>query len=118
MDKLAHKLHNRAQRANRVRATVSGTTDRPRLHVHISNLHVSAQIINDETHNTLVAVSTVGQKAVTGTMTDKAAWVGTEVAKKAKTAKITKVVFDRGGKIYHGRVKALAEAARAAGLEF
>ena len=118
MDKLAHKLHNRAQRANRVRATVSGTADRPRLHVHISNLHVSAQIINDASHNTLVAVSTVGQKGATGTMTEKAAWVGTEIAKKAKTAKITKVVFDRGGKIYHGRIKALADAARAAGLEF
>ena len=118
MDKLAHKLHNRAQRANRVRATVSGTAARPRLHVHISNLHISAQIINDEVHNTLVAVSTVGQKAATGTMTEKAAWVGTEIANKAKAAKITKVVFDRGGKIYHGRVKALAEAARAAGLEF
>jgi large subunit ribosomal protein L18 len=118
MDKLKHKLHNRAQRAHRVRAAVSGTAERPRLSVRISNLHVSAQIINDDTHTTLVAVSTVGQKTVTGTMTDKAAWVGTEIAKKAKTAKVSKVVFDRGGKLYHGRVKALAEAAREKGLEF
>jgi large subunit ribosomal protein L18 len=117
MDKLAHKLHNRAQRAHRVRATVSGTTERPRLSVHISNLHISAQIINDENHTTLAAVSTVGSKA-TGTMTDKAAWVGNEIAKKAKTAKVSKVVFDRAGKLYHGRVKAIAEAARENGLEF
>lgn len=118
MDKLQNKLHNRAQRAHRVRATVSGTAERPRLSVRISNLHVSAQIINDEAHTTLAAVSTVGQKTVTGTMTDKAVWVGVEIAKKAKTAKVTKVVFDRGGKLYHGRIKALAEAAREKGLEF
>jgi len=92
--------------------------DRPRLSVHVSNLHVSAQIINDETHATLAAISTVGQKTATGTMTDKATWVGTEIAKKAKAAKISKVVFDRRSKLYHGRVKALADAARNAGLEF
>lgn len=118
MPKQTLKLHNRAQRAARVRATVSGTTLRPRLSVHISNLHVGAQIINDETHQTLVAVSTVGQKAATGTLTDKAMWVGTEIANKAKAAKIKLVVFDRRGKLYHGRVKALADAARNAGLEF
>lgn len=117
MNKLAHKLHNRAQRAHRVRATVFGTSERPRLSVHISNLHISAQVINDETHQTLAAVSTVGSKA-TGTMTEKAAWAGAEIAKKAKTAKVKKVVFDRAGKLYHGRVKALADAAREEGLEF
>jgi len=118
MNTLKHKLHNRAIRAHRVRATVTGTMDRPRLSVHVSNLHVSAQIINDETHATLAAISTVGQKTATGTMTDKATWVGTEIAKKAKAAKISKVVFDRRSKLYHGRVKALADAARNAGLEF
>ena len=117
MDKLAHKLHNRSQRAHRVRATVSGTIERPRLSVHISNLHVSAQVINDQTSTTLVAVSTVGSKA-TGTMTEKAVWVGAEVAKRAKAAKVNKVVFDRAGKLYHGRIKALADAARENGLEF
>jgi large subunit ribosomal protein L18 len=117
MSKLTTKQANSLQRANRVRTTVQGTTERPRLSVHISNLHVSAQIINDETHTTLAAVSTVGQKT-TGTLTDKATWVGTEIAKKAKTAKVSKVVFDRGSKLYHGRVKALADAARNAGLEF
>jgi large subunit ribosomal protein L18 len=115
--KLTSKQANRLQRANRVRTAVSGTTERPRLSVHVSNLHISVQIINDETHTTLAAVSTVGQK-VSGTMTEKATWAGTEIAKKAKTAKVSKVVFDRGSRLYHGRVKALADAARNAGLEF
>jgi large subunit ribosomal protein L18 len=118
MSKLTKKQANQAQRTNRTRSTVSGTTARPRLSVHISNLHVSAQIINDETSQTIAAVSTIGQKTATGTLTEKAAWTGTEIAKKAKTAKVTTVVFDRGGKLYHGRVKALADAARNAGLEF
>lgn len=117
MSKLTSKQANSLQRANRVRTAVQGTTERPRLSVHVSNLHVSVQIINDETHTTLVAVSTVGQK-VSGTMTEKATWAGTEIAKKAKAAKVSKVVFDRGSKLYHGRVKALADAARNAGLEF
>ncbi len=118
MNSLKKKLHNLKLRKNRVRATVSGTTERPRLSVRISNLHVSAQIIDDTTHKTLVAATTVGQKSVTGTMTERAAWVGTEIAKKAKAKKLTTVVFDRGGRKYHGRVKALADAARAGGLEF
>lgn len=117
MSKLTSKQANSLRRANRVRTAITGTTERPRLSVHISNLHVSAQIINDETHQTLAAVSTVGQK-VDGTMTVKAAWVGEEIAKKAKAAKVKTVVFDRGSKLYHGRVQALADAARKAGLEF
>ncbi len=115
---LAKKLHNRALRQKRIRTTVQGTPERPRLSVFVSNLHISAQIIDDTTHKTLVAVSTVGSKAAKGAKTAKAEWVGTEIAKKAKTAKISKVVFDRNGRLYHGRVKALAEAARAEGLEF
>ena len=118
MNKLALKLHNAAQRAHRVRATVSGTTERPRLSVHISNRHIVAQVIDDTTHKTVASVSTVGTKAATGTMTERAEWVGTEIAKKAKAAKVTTVVFDRGGRIYHGRVQALADAARKSGLEF
>ncbi|HET6925179.1 MAG TPA: 50S ribosomal protein L18 [Candidatus Saccharimonadales bacterium] len=118
MAKQTLKARNFTQRAARVRATVSGTTARPRLSVHVSNLHVSAQIINDETHQTLAAVSTVGQKSVKGSLTEKATWVGTEIAGKAKAAKVKQVVFDRRGKLYHGRVKALADAARNAGLEF
>lgn len=117
MTKLSHKLQNRAQRKNRVRSVVTGTTKRPRMSVVISNLHISVQLIDDGTHKTLLAATTVGSKQ-TGSMTDKAAWVGTEVAKKAKAAKIKQVVFDRNGKKYHGRIKALAEAARKEGLEF
>jgi large subunit ribosomal protein L18 len=115
---LAHKLHNRAQRKSRIRSVVSGTAKRPRLSVHISNIHVTAQLIDDTTNSTLGYVTTVGQKAVKGSMSDKAAWVGEEIAKQAKASKISSVVFDRGGKLYHGRVAALADAARKAGLEF
>jgi large subunit ribosomal protein L18 len=118
MTKLAHKLHNRQQRKRRIRSVISGTAQRPRLNAHISNLHVSAQLIDDVNHKTVAHVTTVGQKTLKGTMTEKAEWVGTEIAKQAKAAKIKTVVFDRGGKLYHGRVAALAEAARKAGLEF
>lgn len=116
-NRLATKLHNLRQRKHRVRATVSGTSERPRLSVFISNRHVSAQIIDDTTHKTLAYVTTNGAK-VSGTMTEKAAAIGEQIAKKATAAKITKVVFDRNGRLYHGRVQALAEAARKNGLEF
>ena len=115
---LALKQHNKAQRKSRIRSVVSGSAVRPRLSVFISNIHVSAQLINDENHTTIGYVTTVGQKTVTGTKTEKAAWVGGEIAKQAKTKKIRHVVFDRNGKLYHGRVAALADAARKEGLEF
>ena len=118
MNNLEHKLTNRRLRKNRVRATVIGTAERPRLTVFISNQHVSAQVIDDSKHHTIASASTVGDAKATGSMTEKATTVGTEVAKAAKAAKVTKVVFDRNGHKYHGRIKALAEAARAAGLEF
>ena len=118
MNNLSHKLHNRQLRKHRIRSQISGTAERPRLSVHISNLHVSAQLIDDITHRTLAHATTVGQKSVKGSMMDKAAWVGAEIAKQAKTAKVKTVVFDRGGRLYHGRVAALADAARKAGLEF
>lgn len=117
MNRLTHKLHNLRQRKARVRSTVIGTSERPRLSVFISNRHITAQIIDDSKHKTLVHVSTNGQNS-TGTMTEKAEAIGADIAKKAKTAKISKIVFDRGGRIYHGRVKALADAARKNGLEF
>lgn len=118
MNTLAKKIHNAWQRKHRVRATVSGTAERPRLSVHISNKHITAQVIDDTTHQTLAYVSTVGAKAGKGSMTERAAWVGEQVAKKAIAAKVKTVVFDRGSHIYHGRVAALADAARNAGLEF
>lgn len=118
MNRIAQKLNSHARRAHRVRANLTGTADRPRLSVTISNLHVTAQIIDDTTHKTLAYASTVGKKNITGTMTEKSAAIGTEIAKKAKTAKVSKVVFDRGGRLYHGRIKALADAARTEGLEF
>lgn len=114
---LAKKLLNRSLRKGRVRAKVQGTAERPRLTVTISNTHVSAQIIDDVKGHTLASATTVGTKA-TGTMTEKCAVVGTEIAKKAKKAKINAVVFDRNGRQYAGRLKALADAARKEGLEF
>ena len=115
---VASKLVQRAQRKNRIRATVNGTAERPRLSVFISNANVSAQIIDDTTGKTLVSATTIGVKAAKATMTEKAAKLGAEIAEKAKKAKISQVVFDRGGRKYHGRVKALADAAREKGLEF
>ena len=117
MTNLAKKLLNRSLRKNRVRAKVHGTAERPRLSVTISNLHVSAQIINDDESRTLVSATTVGRKT-TGTMTEKAAGVGSEIAKKAVKAKVKTVVFDRNGRQYAGRLSAFADAARKEGLEF
>jgi large subunit ribosomal protein L18 len=111
------ELSNKLLRKNRVRAKVAGTTARPRLSVFISNNHVSAQIINDAAGKTLESATSVGSKWV-GTKTEKAAEVGKAIGIKAKKAKITKVVFDRNGRIYAGRLKALADAARKEGLEF
>src|SRR5262249_36536809 len=111
------KRINQAKRAHRVRTIVIGTTERPRLNVHVSNNHIIAQVIDDSKGKTLVYVTTVSQKQ-SGTMTEKASWVGKEVASAAKKAKVRKVVFDRGARLYHGRVKALADAARSEGLEF
>ena len=117
MADLQKKLLNKRLRKNRVRAKVSGTADRPRLTVTISNKHISAQLVDDAKGHTLAAATTVGTKA-NGTMTELAAKVGTDIAKKAKKAKITAVVFDRNGRQYAGRLSALADAARKEGLEF
>lgn len=117
MSNLGKKILNRNLRAARVRAKVSGTAERPRLSVTISNKHVSAQVIDDVAQKTLVSATTIGTKQ-TGSLADLAAFVGTEVAKKAKKAKITTVVLDRNGRRYAKRLAALADAARKEGLEF
>lgn len=117
MERLDAKRRSQQRRAYRVRAKVSGTTDRPRLAVRVSNLHLTAQIIDDSRGTTLAYVTTVGAK-ISGTMVEKATWVGSQIAKKAVKAKISRVSFDRGGKKYHGRIKALAQSARTGGLEF
>lgn len=117
MTDLEKKLLNRGLRAARVRAKVSGTAERPRLTVTISNKHISAQLIDDVKQHTVAAATTVGTKQA-GTMTEQAAIVGADIAKKAKKAKITTVVFDRNGRKYAQRLSALADAARKEGLEF
>lgn len=113
-----NKFMSRFLRKKRVRASVSGTAQRPRLSVTISNQHVSAQIIDDVKQATLASASTVGGKDVKGTMTEKAATIGTQIAKNAKKAKVNKVVFDRNGRQYAQRLQAFADAARKEGLEF
>ncbi len=118
MNERVRKLSNRVQRAHRVRATVIGTTERPRLCIRISNTNLSAQVIDDSLHKTLASATTVGDKIITGTMTEKATLLGIDIAKKAKAAKVNKVVLDRGSRLYHGRVQAFSDAARKEGLEF
>ncbi len=118
MNRLDSKKRRSTLRAMRVRSRIRGTSERLRLTVTVSNLHVSAQLINDDTHTTVAAATTIGNKSLKGNLTEKATWVGTEIAKKGKTAKVSKVVLDRGTHTYTGRVKAFAEAARAGGLEF
>lgn len=108
---------NKVFRAKRTRAKIHGTAERPRLTVHFSNLHIVAQVIDDDKKTTLAYATTVGSK-MTGTKIEKAAKIGEEIAKKAKAKKISKVVFDRGSKLYAGRMSALADAARKEGLEF
>ncbi|MHB1864643.1 MAG: 50S ribosomal protein L18 [Candidatus Saccharimonadales bacterium] len=117
MDNLSHKLDNRLRRKHRVRSVVKGSETRPRLSVHVSHRHVIAQLVDDDNKRTIAYSTTVGKKDVPMNMTERARWVGTDIAKKAKAKKLNKVVFDRGSKLYHGRVAALADAARESGLE-
>jgi len=110
----------RKKRHGRVRAKVSGTAVRPRLNVYRSNKHIYAQIIDDVNSVTIASASTLDKELTLESAgnVDAAVQVGQLVAKRAKEKGITNVVFDRGGYLYHGRVKALADAAREAGLEF
>ena len=124
MARTSDRTRLRIRRHDRVRTKVTGTAERPRLAVHRSNRHISAQLIDDTTGRTLAAASSVepdlratlgagGGGNVTG-----AESVGRLLGSRAKAAGITQVVFDRGGFVYHGRVAAMADAARAEGLEF
>jgi large subunit ribosomal protein L18 len=115
------RRQGRIRRHRRVRKKVHGTAARPRLAVHRSNKHISVQVIDDDAGRTLAAASSTeaGQRAEGGGGTVAAATrVGELVAERAQAAGVTTVVFDRGGFAYHGRVAAIAEAARKAGLEF
>ena len=110
----------RVARHTRVRNKITGTSSVPRLNVFRSNNNIFAQIIDDEASKTLVSASSIDKelKLENGSNVEAAAAVGKSIAEKATKAKITKVVFDRGGYLYHGRVEALANAARENGLEF
>jgi len=111
----------RLKRHRRLRIKLSGTTERPRLNVYRSLQHIYAQVIDDTQGVTLASASTVDAELrgeLDGVKADRASAVGRLVAQRAKAKGIDKVVFDRGGYLYHGRVKALADGAREAGLEF
>ena len=110
------KTTKRIRRHARVRSTISGTADRPRLAVYRSNRYLTAQLIDDVKEHTLAAVSSKGASGKT--FTERATETGTAMAELAKKAGITDVVFDRGGFRYTGRVAAFADAARAGGLNF
>ncbi len=118
MIKKTPRNKQRIRRHIRVRTKVNGTADTPRLNVFRSNAHIHTQIIDDTTGTTLVSASSVDMKLAHGGNIEAAKQVGAEIAKRALKKGIDKVVFDRGGYLYHGRVKALAESAREAGLQF
>ena len=123
MKKTKAKSASLARRQRRVRGKVSGTAARPRLRVGRSNAHIYAQLIDDVAATTLVSAASNEKdlsKKIKGSAsnTEAAKAVGLELGKRALDAKITEVVFDRGGRLYHGRVKALADGAREAGLKF
>ena len=122
-EKYRKKLSPRKRRHVRVRAKVSGTAERPRLNVFRSSAHIYAQVIDDGTGRTLVSASdledaVVQQAGDEATKTARANAVGQAIAQRAKDAGIESVVFDRGGFLYHGRVKAVADGAREGGLKF
>ncbi len=118
----SEKVEQRERRKRRIRSKVAGTSERPRLSVFRSAKHIYAQVIDDESGKTLAAVSTLTKDVKGGigeaNKTDAAKKVGEQIAKACLSKGVKQVVFDRGGYMYHGRVSALAEAARKAGLEF
>lgn len=118
MKRPSTRYHSRHYRHRRIRATIRGTADCPRLTVYRSVKHISAQLIDDAVGRTIVGATEFELPKKTGTKTARAMAVGALLATKATAKKINRVVFDRGGFKYHGRVKALADAARTGGLQF
>jgi len=121
MAKTSAKVTARKKRVRRIRKNISGTAEKPRMRVYRSNRHISVQLIDDEKQRTLVSASSLGKDfdgaEVTG-KTEQARKVGELIAQKAIDAGLSNVVFDRGGNLYHGRVKALSDGAREGGLKF
>ena len=122
MNKNQAKLAGQKRRARRVRAKMHGTEQRPRLTVHRTNANIYAQVINDDTHETICSASTLGpefrETGKLGSNKEAAEFVGKLVAERAQEKGVTEVVFDRSGFLYHGRIQALADGARNAGLKF
>jgi len=108
----------RERRHRRVRRKISGSAERPRLVVHRSNRGIEAQLVDDAEGRTLAAASSLHAKSKNGSKTDQASEVGKALAERAREAGVETIVFDRSGYLFHGRVKALAEAAREGGLKF
>ena len=119
-DRAKHKRELRLRRHNRVRRKVQGSSERPRLAVHRSNRHITAQVIDDTAGRTLVSASSLEAEVRSGNTggVEAAQKIGTLIGERAKAAGVDAVVFDRGGYRYHGRVAAVADAAREAGLKF
>lgn len=117
MSRQPDKLKKLARRKMRIRKTIVGLPERPRLSVRPTLKHIYAQVIDDTTGRTLAAASSV-QLKITGGNVDAAKAVGKAIAESAKAVSVSRVAFDRNGRLYHGRIKALADAAREAGLEF
>jgi len=120
MTKVASRGAARQKRHERIRLTLAGSAERPRLAVFRSNSHIYAQVIDDASGRTLVAASTLEKdlRGGTSSKSDEAAVIGRLIAERSKAAGIERVVFDRAGFRYHGRIKSLADAAREAGLDF
>lgn len=117
MGRLVTTTKQAERRKYRVRSRIVGTAKRPRLSINVSNKHIIAQLIDDTNSKTLVYVTSKHGNVDKKSMTEKAAWVGGQIATKAKQAKLKQATLDRGSKRYHGRVKTIADTAREKGLE-
>jgi len=117
MNSLKKKRINKINRHHKIRKIVNGTAEKPRMSVYKSNKNIYVQLIDDQTSKTIIGLSTKSMKLKQGANIEAAKKIGIEIAKKAKEKKINNVVFDRGGNLYHGVIKQVAESAREAGLK-